>query len=389
MEATNAYLDQMNLLGEITNRNEVMKRFYGRIFVYSPDLEDLEKRCKEIRRNNGQFGMAQYGDEQYYDYQSVFVPTMSEIDMDNAPVGTPIVAYSAGGAYPFIHSKLEDPNGQYYGYTGTNGEVEFDPFQRDNKRTRSFFFVTGNPGMGKSTLLKKMNDQVFSRGGFIRNFDASDEYSDQTRDQGGVVIRLDAAQYRINPFEVFPTVVDEQGQVDEINSFANQSDKLVNMFAFMNEDADGNDKGLLKQWITDFYIDNGLWVKNPQRNPKRKAITGLPHDMYPTLKEFVMFIKAKGRNMQQDTRARLTSVQMTSINRITQTFETMLTTKAEMSDGITTFPDLTNEPVVTFNIRGLLAQDPGTFNAQIFSVLTLLSADIVKNGNYYRRLLKK
>lgn len=389
VEAFNAYSDQMQLMSEISSKNEVMKQFYCRIFVYAPTVEELNKRCQQIMRDNGQFGMAIYNDEQLSEFQSILVPTSKEIDLPNHPVGTPISAYALGGSYPFNHVKLDDPDGIYYGFTRTNGEVEFDPFQRDNRRTRSFFFVTGNAGMGKSTLLKKMNDHVFARGAFIRNFEVSDEYTEQTRDQGGVVIRLDSAEYRINPFEVFPTVVDAQGAVDEISSFAQQVEKLKNMFAFENTDANSDDMGLLGRWITDFYIDNNLWIKNPQNNPKKVKITGLPHDKYPTLREFVTYANTKGRQLQRDPRQKLTSNMMTSINRISSTFENMLVTKADMFDGITRFPDLSKEQVVTFNIKGLLAQDSGTFNAQIYSVLTLLSADIIKNGDKYRKLLKE
>lgn len=386
VQAANAYYDQIDLMRELASKNEVMKRVYWRIFVYAPTVEELEKKCNDLIRKNGQFGLAVYGDEQLSDFQSIWVPTMSEIDMGNHPIGTPISAASLGGAYPFNHVKLEDPHGTYYGYTSTNGEIEFDPFQRDSRRTRSFFFVTGNSGMGKSTLLKKMNDDVFSRGAYIRNFDVSDEYTETTQDQSGIVIRLDSSQYRINPFEVFPTVLNADNQVDEIGSFAQQIEKLKNILAFENTDANSDDLGLAGRWFTDFYIDNNLWVKNPQNNTRKVKITGLPHDAYPTLSEFLVFANTRARKLQRE--AHVTSTTMTSINRITQTFENMLITKADIFDGVTRFPNLENEQVVTFNIKGLLAQGPGTFNAQIYSVLTLLSADIIKNGLRCRQQLR-
>lgn len=171
VEASGTYMDQMRLMSQISQANEVMKRVYMRIFVYAPTLAELEKRTKQLIRENGQFMMARYADEQLSDFESIFIPTMSEQDMLNHPVGVPISARSMSGSYPFNHVKLEDPNGSYYGYTRTSGEVMFDPFQRDRHRTRSFFFVTGNAGMGKSTLLKKLNDDVFARGAYIRNFD--------------------------------------------------------------------------------------------------------------------------------------------------------------------------------------------------------------------------
>lgn len=389
VEAADAYRDQMRLMQELQSGREVMKRFYLRIFVYDKTLEGLEKKVNEITRDNGQFGMVRYANEQLNELKSIWVPTMKEQDMLNHPVGTPINSYALGASYPFNHVKLDDPNGTYYGYTKTNGAVEFDPFHRDNRRTRSFFFVTGNAGMGKSTLLKKMNDDVYARGAYIRNFDVSSEYSDQTRDQGGVVIRLDRPEYLINPFEVFATAVNDDGSVDEINSMAQNINKLKNMFRFLNEDVTSDDVNTFGDWVEEFYRTNDLWVKNPQKQKQDVKVTGLPHDMYPTLQDFVIFANEKQRSVERDPQIHKTSLITTSMNRITQTFQSLENANGDMFDGITRFPDLSKEQVVTFNIQGLQAKGDAIFNAQIYSVLSLLSADIIRNGMQQRALLKQ
>lgn len=389
VQSGGTYMDQLRLMSQLSQANEVMKRVYMRIFVYAPTLPELEKRVKMINRDNGQFGMARYADEQLSDFESIFIPTMHEQDMLNKPQGgLPIQARSIAGSYPFNHVKLEDPNGSYYGYTRTSGEVMFDPFQRDKHRTRSFFFVTGNAGMGKSTLLKKMNDDVFSRGAYIRNFDVSGEYTDQTRHQNGVIIKLDQPENMINPFEVFPTVVNDNGSVDEINSFAQHVTKLKNFFKFLSEDANSDDMTMLDSWIQDFYIDQNLWVRNPQQNINELQITGRSKDEYPTLRDFVLYANERQRKAERDPRIHLTSNMVTSMNRITSTFSNILETKGDMFEGPTRLKDMSNDQVVTFNIQGLLAQGEQIFNAQIYSVLTLLSADIIKNGMKLRKQLK-
>lgn len=389
VQSAGNYNDQMRLMQKITQQSEVMKRIYFRIFVYAPTLAELDKRVHDVIRQNGMFHMARYADEQLDDFESIFVPTMSEEEMGNKPIGTPIDAENLSGFFPFNHVKLEDPNGSYYGYTRTNGEVMFDPFQRDNRRTRSFFFVTGNAGMGKSTLLKKMNDDVFSRGAIIRNFDVSSEYTDQTKDQGGIIIRLDKPENLINPFEVFPTVVNDDGTVDEINSMAQHITKLTNFFKFLCDHATGDDMTILSQWLGDFYIDQNLWVANPRKTMPNIKITGLPHDMYPTLQDFVIYAAERKRKAERDPKIHITSLMSQSMSRITNTFSSIEEQKGDMFDGITRFPDISREQVVTFNIQGLLAQGQAVFNAQIYSILTLLSADIVKNGMHLRRLLKE
>ncbi|MSE06906.1 virulence factor, partial [Lactobacillus salivarius] len=81
----------------------------------------------------------------------------------------------------------EDQHGSYYGYTRTNGAINFNFLERDNRRTRSFMFISGNPNMGQTTFSLKVNDDLYSKGHYIRNFDASGKFSQQTRQQSGLI----------------------------------------------------------------------------------------------------------------------------------------------------------------------------------------------------------
>ncbi len=390
LSASGKYKDLVNLLNRMSREHEVVKRLYIRVFVYAATLDELEKRCRKIIHDNHMFRFGRYASEQLDDFQSIFVPTMREKSMINKPARTPIDAENLTGFYPFNHIKLDDPKGSYYGYTQTRGEVMFDPFQRDDIRTRSFFFVTGNAGMGKSTLLKKMNDDVFSRGAFIRNFDVSSEYTSQTKDQSGVVISLDKPEYLINPFEIFPTEIDDDGTSNEIGSFDRQIDKLKNMFKFFNPQATPDDTTMLDKWLNKFYEKQNIWVANAAKVQPDIKVTNLylPREAYPTLEDFVLFANEQKRTATSDIRRRPTNIDEISMNRITSTFQSLLTNKGTMFNGITRFPDLSNEQVVTFNLRGLQAQGQNVFNAQVYQVLTLLSGEITKNGLSQRHLLQ-
>lgn len=390
LSASGKYKDLVNLLNRMSREHEVVKRLYIRVFVYAATLDELEKRCRKIIHDNHMFRFGRYASEQLDDFQSIFVPTMREKSMINKPAGTPIDAENLTGFYPFNHIKLDDPKGSYYGYTQTRGEIMFDPFQRDDIRTRSFFFVTGNAGMGKSTLLKKMNDDVFSRGAFIRNFDVSSEYTSQTKDQSGVVISLDKPEYLINPFEIFPTEINDDGTSNEIGSFDRQIDKLKNMFKFFNPQATPDDTTMLDKWLNKFYEKQNIWVANAAKVQPDIKVTNLylPREAYPTLEDFVLFANEQKRTATSDIRRRPTNIDEISMNRITSTFQSLLTNKGTMFNGITRFPDLSNEQVVTFNLRGLQAQGQNVFNAQVYQVLTLLSGEITKNGLSQRHLLQ-
>ena len=58
-----------------------------------------------------------------------------------------------------------------------------------------------------------------------------------------------------------------------------------------------------------------------------------------------------------------------------------------MFEGTTEFQDISSEQVVTFDFSGLKGT-PHLLNAQIFSVLSLVSADIVNNGKRCKQFLK-
>ncbi|MBZ2406645.1 MULTISPECIES: ATP-binding protein [Liquorilactobacillus] len=387
MESVNDFKDQARLLDRITTKNEVIKRLYTRLFVYAGTLQELEKRVNDIIRQINEFNAAVFVGEQKEEFQSILRPAMRQEFLPNKRLGTPISAYDFSGSYYLNHVFLDDPNGSYFGYSKTGGAILLDLFRRTEHRTRTFSFITGNAGMGKSTLLKKFNDDMFARGYFIRNFDVSNEYLEQTRDQNGTIITLDGRENRINPFEIFPTVTNEDGStVDEINSFNQHVVKIKNMFSFMNPQASGDDLTLLENKITGFYIEQGMWTKNPQMHPDSVKVIGLPAEQYPTLSEFLIYLNQQKRIFQKQNR---TMTELDSMNRIVNTFTRMKTRESDMFDGHTTIQNFEEQQVVTFDISGLKAHGEDIFNAQVFSVLNLISSHIISNGKKYRNLLKQ
>jgi len=66
----------------------------------------------------------------------------------------------------------------------------------------------------------------------------------------------------------------------------------------------------------------------------------------------------------------------------------MQSSYAGIFEGVTQFKSISSEKVVTFDFSALTGE-PAVLNAQIFSVLTLLSADITNNGKRCRKFLKE
>ncbi|MEO1781984.1 virulence factor [Enterococcus diestrammenae] len=377
--------DMAQLYSEIEDHNIAMMGIYIRIFVTAITKEKLFEKVQEIKDKTSKYKMGILTGELDLEYQAPFIPPSKQIEQINHRRGITVSAYALAGGYFYNHTKLEDQHGSYFGYTPTNGAVNFNFLERDNKRTRSFMLISGNPKMGQKTFSLKMNDDLYAKGHYIRNFDANGTFSIQTQYQNGLMLNLSGSENRINPFQVFPTVTNREGtQVDEIRSFQLHIEKLKNMFYMLNSAATDDDMTTFEKLITSFYISKKIWFRNPNLHESELRATKINKDEYPRLSDFNLYISDVERQLAM--KRGTNPVEMASITRIKNTFETMLQTHGGIFEGSTEFMDISNEKVVTFDFSGLKGQ-PNIFNAQVFSVLSLISADITNNGKRGKQIL--
>ncbi|WP_413628341.1 DUF87 domain-containing protein (plasmid) [Fructilactobacillus vespulae] len=391
IDAAKEKYDMQRELMQQLRHSEVMKRVDLRIFVYARGEEELNKRIEHIVQgiNSVSFKGRAFLGEQSSEFQSIFTPEMKQDKLPNHRKGTPIISKVLGHGFFFNHVKLDDPKGSYFGKSKTNGEIMLDPLYVGQTRLTPFFMTTGRPRFGKSTFSKMLNDDIFMRNGKLRYFDPSGEYVKQTLEQGGKIIDLAGAENRINPFEVFPTATTTDGsKPDEIGSFNMHVEKLVNMFGFMNPKADSDDKIMLRKLLTDFYIYKEMYVKNTDNNGMDKVmVLGLPHYQYPTMSDFVSYVRNIQRGYATSSAEKYTEEQRKSIGRIVNTFDQMITSYKGIFDGTTQIEDFSDQTAVNFKVDSLLERGSDVFNAQISSCLSLISADVVNNGKKYRELL--
>ena len=246
--------------------------------------------------------------------------------------------------------------------------------------------ISGNPKMGQRSFLLKHTDGLYAKGNYIRNFDANGTFLDQTRQQHGVILDLSGEANRINIFQVFPTVTNEEGtEIDKKKSYNLHIQKLKSIFKLLNSEVTGDDLTAFGDLLNEFYIDEGLWARNPKLNPEKLKATDLVNEEYPILSDFILYTDDYKRSLMSQNNP--DEIEIKSVNRIYKTFNELLTTNAEMFEGTTEFQDISSEQVVTFDFSGLKGT-PHLLNAQIFSVLSLVSADIVNNGKRCKQLLK-
>lgn len=378
--------DLQELNREITKKNISILGMYVRIFVPASTKEGLFRKVEDIKDKTSNFKSTILSGELDFEYHAPFIPAQYQIDLPNRRRGIPVKPHDLAGGYFFNHTKLEDQRGVYMGWTPTRGAVNFNFLERDERRTRSFMIISGNPKMGQRSFLLKHTDGLYAKGNFIRNFDANGTFLDQTRKQHGLILDLSGEANRINIFQVFPTVTNEEGtEVDKKKSYNLHIEKLKNIFKLLNDEATGDDLTSLGQILNEFYIEEGLWARNPTLNPEKLKATELVAEEYPILSDFVMYVEDYQDKLQ--SKKHTNKIELSSVNRIYNTFNELLTTNADMFEGTTEFQDISREQVVTFDLSGLKAM-PNLLNAQIFSVLSLVSADIVNHGKRCKQFLK-
>lgn len=379
--------DLQQLNREITKKNIAMLGMYVRVFASATTKEELFKKVEEIKDKTSNYKSTILLGELDFEYHSPFIPAKYQVDLPNNRKGRSVRAHDLAGGYFFNHTKLEDQRGFYLGWTPTKGAVNFNFLERNEKRTRSFMILSGNPKMGQKSFLLKHTDGLYAKGNYIRNFDANGTFTELTQKQHGLILDLSGEVNRINIFQIFPTATNAEGtEVDEQQSYKLHIEKLKNILKLLNDQVTGDDLITFGKILNEFYIAENLWFVNPTIHKDELRATQLENEDYPILSDFLLYLDDYKRRLTQ--KRQKDEEELKSVKRIYNTFNEIMTSNTSMFEGITEFQDISTEQVVTFDLSGLKNM-PNLLNAQIFSVLSLVSADIVNNGKRCKRLLKE
>lgn len=391
-QALGATMDATSLINtyrNLKNNSETLKRITLRLLVYDSTLPKLMTRIRGIKDGFMAFKMTRFIDEQEYALHSIYLPMSLQQNMPNHRKGTIVQSYDLGGSYMFNYVNLQDPGGEYFGFTQTRGAFVFNPYNMTGDRTRVFSLVAGESGAGKSTFLKMLNDDAFIRGHYIRNFDVTGEYRRAIKAQQGVIINTSDFNNRVNMFEIFPTVAKPDGSVDEVASFDNNVDKILTISHIMNPDLSHTELTLLKSYINGFYIWQQMWVPEAQQHLDEVKVIGLPHEQYPTLTLFINYLHDKLADIEADQHHR-DQHQLDATRNLYLDFKNMDNNYGRLFNGHTNVKNFSKEKVVDFDMQSAADMSAGMnanlFQAQFFNYLSMVSAQMILNGRHYRQL---
>ncbi|EAC7705874.1 ATP-binding protein, partial [Listeria monocytogenes] len=118
--------------------------------------------------------------------------------------------------YFLDHTFLNDKTGFPLATTATGGSFIWDIFTVNGKRTFFNAIVLGNMGMGKSTLLKLIEEDAYAKNYFIRGYDKVRDYEFLVKQQEGKYLTLDGTDGKLNPLDIYATATkgEEASEID-------------------------------------------------------------------------------------------------------------------------------------------------------------------------------
>ena len=240
------------------------------------------------------------------------------------------------GGFPMSNPGINDEDGYYIGKTKNNRLIILNQWMRNKDRVNSNWFITGMPGVGKSSFLKSLFIREIAFGTKFIVFDPEKEYQDLARHpdvEGDIIDCAGGSTGRINPLQirVSPRVTKEdigEGE-DERDYFEYDEEYGVSDLALHIQNlrtffklyfgADAFDSGIktaLEECLIEMYRKFGItWETDignlePEDYPiltdlyetveemaKREGLSEYKRSVYDELKD-LLFSVAKGADQQ-------------------------------------------------------------------------------------------
>lgn len=377
IQAKSTYQSLQGLAEDITNNGEIIKMVHIRYFVSAPTKNEVETKIKEILEKLESLGYrgAVLLNEQEYEWKSLYNGYLEQEKFLNKRKGKAIPSETLGAGYPFHYTKLDDPTGMFLGTTFTGGNVLFDLFTKTKDRLSYNAVIVGTMGSGKSTLLKKLVLNNAIVGQTIRILDIVGEFKSLVHKLGGKTISLDGSDGMINPLQILATITDDDtNEVDNEKSFMTHLSKVSMMYKFLNPDCDSDEQRQFESLVSNFYR---------YRNIDISKCTEYQVSEYPIMSELLEYIQSE---LYTDVELKIPKENLTDTHRkrlesIILNIDSIVRDYGMLFNGYSTIKDINKEQIISFELRNLSNFDGRIFNAQIFSILTLLWNNALVQGS--------
>lgn len=194
------------------------------LLVTASEMDELQIRCKKVESALSAAGMRgrtpmfkqEQGLKSVGPYR-ILAPEISELADRNMPVET------IAAMYPFVYSGINDGTGILLGSDKDGGILLVDFWKREGSRTNTNVTVLGRPGVGKSTVIKKMLTFENANDTDVTIIDPEREYKDLCENLGGDWINCGGgAGGRINPLQIRSVPLDDDDEEEGDRLFSKE-----------------------------------------------------------------------------------------------------------------------------------------------------------------------
>lgn len=293
-KASKVSADIERVIDEIQDGAAYLSVHY-RILLKAPSLEVLDDVIDDLRRKYidavGNLSIAGHHGLQRQELATLFSPNASKKGK-----GFHFTSTELAGAFNLVTNGLNDRGGEFVGYMV--GDVNNSGVLMDVDMYKHHVVVADDdksraPRM-KNAQIADMWGSKISQAALINSkrvvhivLDGADLTGVLGPRMETITARIDMSQGDVNPFEVFGE------RKDQLGLFSTHLEKLVLMTeqAYEPTDADRSIiRASLKDTLTQFYVDQDMWVRNAKHNVDRLRLVGIPHDQVPQLKLFVTYL---------------------------------------------------------------------------------------------------
>lgn len=272
--------------------------------------------------------------------------------------------------FPFVSHPFLDKEGDYLGYS--EYPIFFDLFHnlhtKGNKsRVNANMVILGKSGSGKSYFQKKLMMQQACNNTKIFILDPDNEYDYLANQLNGNWIDLGAVsnnQARINPFEIFPSLADTEGESGELDATKSFLEQFFNIVA---PNLDDEARSTLNKCITKTYLKCKI--------DSFTDISKLKPSDFPTMSTLKTVTEEWFNSCDND----YDKLMLRKINNMLDDFVTG--SKARLWNGATTLK--LENPFCVLNFQSLFGNSNDTIaNGQMLLVMRFLNLEIMKNKAY-------
>jgi len=338
---------------DMKDRGETIKKMDIRLTLTATTLEELEEKTNALLLdlNNSGFTGAVYLNRQKFDWQSLFLSFDKQRRFEPIHKDT-LELQSRAISESFAHNQtyLHDETGFLAGHTQTGGVVYFDMFTKDKMRLSYNLFASGTMGSSKSTFMKKTLKEHLNRGNHAYGFDKSGEFRALCKEYDGVYMKLGGNDGLINLFQVFPSITDDEGQVDRDASFTEHIGLTLDRFHILSNFPSSSLRDDVNNLLLEFYQSWGIFVGSVE------DFTDFEPTDYPTFEDFQEWTTRTSRAKRNEGMAASLEEAYAYLNRLLMK---VMNNYRKYFVGHTSFRDLTQTQCAFFDIS-MIAHDKTT-----------------------------